>query len=327
MLDIFSNDAFSVTTLTEAMQVLPYNQSRLSQLGLFQDEPITTTDVAIENKGGLLSLIPSQVRGARPETSTQPKRTIRKIGVPHFPKDDAVMADEVQNVRAFGSDDATEAVASVVNNKLTKLKQDHEITAEWHRLGAITGQLLDADGTTVLLNLFTEYNVTETSITFVPATVNDMMLKSLAVKRAIETALNGMAYTGIRALCSPEFFDAFVTSADVKTAFQMYQESFASSDNRKGFTYAGITWEEYSLNFGATRGIAANRCRFVVEGLPGLFKRFNAPAPFMETVNTPGLPYYSKTEPMPLNMGVTLHTQSNHLHMCVVPATLIRGTL
>jgi hypothetical protein len=316
-----------MVTLTESLEILPMAYSRIGQLNLFAEEGIPTTVVAIEKQGDKLALIPANTRGTQPESGTQGKRQVRWLSVPHLPKNDTVLADSVQNVRSFGSDDQLAAVSSIVNSKMAKLKQEHELTHEWHRVGCINGIVLDADGSTQLLNLFTEYGVAETVVTFVPATVNDIMTKTLTVKRHVEDALSGLPYTRIRALCSPEFFTALVTSSDVKEAYKYFRTNFSLEDQRQGFDFGGIIWEEYNMKIGSLRGIPANTARIVVEGVPGLFQRKNAPADFMETVNTIGKPYYAKMEPLPMDKGMTLHTQSNPLHYCTLPATLIKCTL
>jgi hypothetical protein len=47
----------------------------------------------------------------------------------------------------------------------------------------------------------------------------------------------------------------------------------------------------------------------------------------METVNTLGIPYYGKIEPMPFGKGVSGEAQSNPLHLCTRPRAVIRLTL
>jgi len=262
-----------------------------------------------------------------PEYGKKDLRVVRSFNVPHLPKNDGIKAEEIQNLRAFGSNDSLDAVSSVVNNKLQSLKQDHEFTAEWHRAGAIRGVLLDADGSTTIYNMFTEFSISETNVNFPMATANSVANASRSVLRQMETALGSLVYSSIRAICSSTFYESFINSVDVKAAYDKWQDGqFFRDDQRKGFQYQGIYWEEYSASIGATPFVPANTCRFVAEGVPGLFKRFNAPADFVETVNTIGKPYYAKQEPMPFGKGVMLHTQSNPLFICLRPKTLIKGT-
>jgi hypothetical protein len=59
---------------------------------------------------------------------------------------------------------------------------------------------------------------------------------------------------------------------------------------------------------------------------PGLFRQYNAPADFVETANTIGLPRYAKQAvDQQFARWVMLHVQSNPLPICTRPRVLIRG--
>jgi hypothetical protein len=329
LLDVFSGDAFSTLSMTSAIEILPLVPNVLGGLGLFQEEGVATTSVALENKGGRLSLIPNQPRGSRQEVDKSVKRKVRNFMIPHLPFDDVLMADSVQNVRAFGSNDSLASVASVVNSKLAALKADHEATWEYHRAGALVGNLLDADGSTVIYNIFTEFGISETAIApMVAATAGSVSTGVTAAAQAVDDAVGSQGYSGIMAVCSPTFFDLFVRSADIKAAYDKWQDgAFLRQDQRISFEYGGIKWMRYSQKFGANTIIPANTARIVVQGIPGLFKRFNGPADFVEAVNTIGKPIYAKQEPMRMGKGIDIHTQSNPLHICTQPQLLIKMTI
>lgn len=63
----FTNLAFSITTLTGAMNILPINFGRTESLKLFPSKSVRFRHITIEEQNGVLSLLPTQVRGA-PET-------------------------------------------------------------------------------------------------------------------------------------------------------------------------------------------------------------------------------------------------------------------
>jgi hypothetical protein len=73
--------------------------------------------------------------------------------------------------------------------------------------------------------------------------------------------------------------------------------------------------------------VNADQAQLVPEGVPELFKSAFAPADYMETVNTLGIPYYSKLETMPFGKGVAGEAQSNPLHLCTRPLAIIRLTI
>ena len=300
--------------------------NRLGSLNLFQEEGVPTTTVALEYSGGRITLIPSQPRGTMPESEKHTKRKVRDFRIPHLPLNDNVYAEEVQNLREFGSNDSLASVSSLVNTRMANLKQNHETTWEYHRAGALCGNLLDADGSTVLYNMFTEFGISETSVTFTMATANSVRTGCLTVQQAMDDALGSQSYNGILAVCNPVFFDAFVNSVDVKAAWDKWQDGqFLRQNARTEFEYGGIQWIRYTGKLGATPFIPSGNVRFIPLGVPGLFKRYNAPGTFMETVNTIGKPSYAKIAPLKFDTGVELHTQSNPLHMCTQPAVLVKG--
>ena len=58
----------------------------------------------------------------------------------------------------------------------------------------------------------------------------------------------------------------------------------------------------------------------------GLFRQNNAPADFVETANTIGLPRYAKQAvDLQFARWVMLHVQSNPLPICTRPRVLIKG--
>lgn len=335
MLDVFRTNAYSMVSLTTAINRAPFKPSLLGSLKLFRVIGVPTTSVAIEEQNGKLSLLRAYSRGTMPLVQSSPRRTLRVFPCFHFPANDTVMADEVQGLRAFGKEDATEGVAEAVNNKLEALRANHELTHEWLRIGAVTGNVLDGDASTVLYNLFTEFGLTQTNVNFTFSSGTfDVKTAATTVIRNTEDYLGMTPYDSILALCGDQFFDSLISHASVKGAYEKWQVGTSktpftiasANEQREGFEFAGITWRNYRGAIGGTRFIATDKCRFVPVGVPDLFQVYFAPAPFMETVNTIGKPVYAKQEVMKFDTGVELHTNSNPLFMCTRPQVLIQGT-
>ena len=88
----------------------------------------------------------------------------------------------------------------------------------------------------------------------------------------------------------------------------------------------GIVFERYRGNVGGVPYVPEDRAFAVPEGVPDLFITNFAPADYMETVNTNGLPYYASQELLPHNKGVDLEAQSNPLSLCTRPGAVIKLT-
>ncbi len=242
----------------------------------------------------------------------------------HLPQRATINADEVQNVRAFGSETDEMTVQSLVNKRLVKLRRNIDTTIEWQRMGAIKGQVLDSDGS-VLLDLFQTFGLTKTTKAL-NLNVDATKVRSVVVgaKRTMEQKLGGLEYSGIRVLCSAPFFDAFVDHPAVQRAWDNFQDrAQLQEDLRGGFKFAGVYWEEYRGNISGQSFIADGKAHMVPEGVPDLFSTTYAPADYMETVNTIGLPYYAKQELAEFNKGVEIEAQSNPITFCTRPDALI----
>ena len=145
-LDIFNDDAFSVHTLTAKINEQPYRPGQISDSGLFSENSVTTTIVSIELMAGNLSLVEPSVRGGPGETIGDDKRRLIPFEVDHYQRDDSVTADEVQNVRAFGTESEVETVQGRVIEKAARHLADLDMTIEHQRVGAIKGIVTSKSG-------------------------------------------------------------------------------------------------------------------------------------------------------------------------------------
>lgn len=343
-LDIYTDEAFDVVRLTKRITDLPRVPTKIADLGLFSEEPITTTHIYIEKNANGLHLVPARARGAPGEPVHLKRGTRIPFDAFHLPQRGSVLADEVQNVKQFGlvgstptREDDVATAGKVLDLKLKKAKMQLDLTIEWQRIGAIKGKIYDYDGTTVLLDLFSEFGVTQTTVNMVlQTTTTNVRMKCVAIRRAIEAKLGGLGYSGIRALASPEFMDLLLAHPKVEEAFELPgQGAFLRSDNARNgsFEFGGIVWDEYQGSLVLSAGEGAANAVSIIEagyayayptGVADLFVTTFSPADYMEAVNSPGLPYYAKQQPMDYNKGIEFETQSNPLSICSRPDAVIK---
>lgn len=321
------NDLFSVTALTASINKLPMVPGMVGGMGLFPEKGIRTTGVSIEERAGKLVLVPNQSRSADPQPMGKPKRNLRSLKCTHLPLSGVILPEDIQDVRAFGGEatsDGLSAQAQVINDLLQSMKNSVEATREWQRVGAIRGQILDADGS-VIYNLYDEFGVTKKTSNVALTTATTNVLKAcLDSKRYSEKKLGGAMVTGFRALCGADFFDALVAHANVKAAFDNYQAAAdrLGGDMRKGFTYGGIEFIEYNVEVSAKAFIPADVAQVFPVG-SGIFETVNAPANYNEAVNTVGLPFYAKSEERSMGKGWDIEVQANPLALCYYPEALV----
>ena len=328
MLDVFRSDAFSFTELVKAINKIPHVPTRLGQMGLFNEEGVYTLTVAIEMQDGVLTLVPTGPRGSRGPAKEVQKRTVRDFRPVHLMQTVKVLADEVQGIRVFGSQTETETAMSLLTKKMAIARRDLDLTHEWQRMGALKGQVLDADATTVLYDYFTEFGVTQQTLAFdLDVDATKVRGKCTTLDRMIEDTLGGVMSSGTTALCSKEFFDALVDHPAVVDTFKYTDAATLRSNPRMSFEFGGVTFEEYRGKVGSTRFIASGEAYAFPTGVPDLFTTFYAPADYMDAVNTQGMPFYMVSEDMDYKRGIEYEVQSNPLHICTRPDAVVKLTL
>lgn len=325
--DIFNDDAFSVSALTQAMIDIPRLQTNIGDKRLFVEKGMPTLGMMVERRGSVLRLVSAQARGGPGQPVELKGSKLIHLPTLHLPQRGTMMADEVQGIRAFGSETEVESAEQRVRDKLEVAKNQIDMTMEFHRIGAIKGKVLDADGVTELMDIYDLFGMTQQSHNMVLGTAGTKVKqKVIEIKRKIQEKLGGLSYRKIRVLCSQTFFDDLTGHATVEKAFELYESnSYARTDQSgKGFEFADVIFEEYSGGIGTHKFIADGEAYAYPEGVMGLFQTWFAPADWMETVNTKGLPYYAKQKRMDYDKGVEFETQSNPLNFCSRPEAVLK---
>lgn len=338
-IDIFNNNAFNMTSITEALNNVPFQPTRLGEMNIFTPKPVRTTSVSVEEKNGALSLIATSPRGAPLDEKAREKRKIRDFRTVRIAKHDRLTADEIQGIRAFGSESELMQVVDEVNSRMngpTGLMRDVELTWENMRLGAVQGIVVDADGTTIINNWFDEFGIQQAAeINFdldAASPASGVVRKKCdQVVRQMQKAAAGAwipGRTSVHCLCGDTFWDSLVAHAEVR---QTYLNTMQAAELRGGtayqsFQYGGITFENYrGTDDGSTVSIHTDKAKFFPVN-SNAFQVAWSPAETFDYVNTPGLPVYGMVLPDDKrNAFVDLEVYSYPLFMCLRPAMLQRA--
>lgn len=339
MLEIFNQDAFSVLSMTDAINKIPFVPGRCGQLIDWAERGVTTTSIMIEEQNGVLKLLNPTPRGGPGETKAKDRRTARALVIPHYQHDDAINADEVQGVRAFGSETEVQSVQALVNQRLQDaVSLVLDPTLELQRLGAVKGVILNADGST-LYDLFSEFGVSqESTIDFNLDSSSDTgAIRGVCADATnlIADNLGGTTFSGVWAFCGKNFFKSLVANIEIRNSYKgtpmaaVLREGYAQPSGNKiygAFEFGGIVFEQYRGKNGNTPLVGDDEVRLFPVGVPGLFRTVYAPADYIETVNTVGLPRYSRQWQTPNGKRVEMESQMNALSYCTRPKVLLQGT-
>ena len=335
ILDVFEGDLFGAISLTEGIDKIPFQPTRAASL--FATEAVWSEDVAIEEEHGKLTLVPTAARGSMPEFDTEPTRLGRKYAVPHLPKNNRIMASDLESVRSFNSADRLEGVNEKVADMLASVRADHETTWEWHAIHALTTSVvLDADGTDVVYDWNAEFSITPTvvpiSLTAAATDVDSPKLAAHLIRRTILDALGGEPVGGISAYCNGPFMDQFTTHPLVTEDYNRWQDTQVSRENQayNSVDLYDIRWDEYRGSIGGVGFVdhwttPGNAAAYVYPtGTRNIFKRYNAPSPQIPFVNTRGRDIYVDQLLNKWRTAIEFYSNSNPMFINQRPACVVR---
>ncbi len=319
-------DGFTLVELSDSIRTLPTQYGKVNALGLFKWKPLRLRTVSIESMNGVLRLVPTTPWGGKAPKNTPTGRKARAFNIPHMPFEDLVEAQDVVGLRAFGTSNELDTVANQVNTKLQDMRNKLDTTLEWRKVGALKGIIYDADGTSVIENLFDAFGIPPHVVNFHldnPAT--DVRAICVNLSRWMETHLGGESSTGTTVMVSSEFFDALISHPRVEKIFLGWAaaQTMLATDLRGGFVFGGITFWEYAASVDGMAFVDPGKGHAYPLGTSNLFSTYGAPADFVETVNTMALPYYAKQRNTDFDRGIELHTQANQLPFANRPELLV----
>lgn len=334
--DIWEGDGFSMQSLTAAVNAEPHRPGQVSATGIFEEDGVTTTRVSIEMRDGKLSLVEPSERGGSGETTDDEKRRKLPFDVPHYQRDDSVLADEVQGIVRFGTTDELETLQDRVERKSMRHTRDLTMTLEHQRVGAIKGIITSKSGG-VLEDLYNRFGLAVPPAVSLELDVEATKVLTLFqdVIYSIEDTLDE-PYSGIHVFTGRDFHRELWTHKSVRETF-MYNggATVLRQDVPDVFQLGGATFERYKTGARATADlgsayIAPNEARVVPMGVPELFITRFAPPDYEETVNKMpplGVPFYAHQYRKPNGKGRNIEVQMNAISLCTRPQALRKLTL
>jgi hypothetical protein len=345
-LDIFRNDAFSVTSLRRQVANTPFIPRMLGDMGLFAPKPISTRNVLLYEEDGNVRLIPVTEIGSPDVQQIRDKGRLRALTTVRLAKMDTVRASELLGIanEALPENIRMRNAVELVNKRMSKLKSDMEATKELHRLGALQGKLLDADGTTVIYDYFAEYGVATPpviNINFSTTSEADLMmffqenvyvpmqlaLKNRAAGGFTVGALVGDYYWG-RLMRHPGFRNVYVYMQQAQ-ALARAANPLVQPNNWQEVEFAGIRWINYRGSTAGEIGIPTNQAKFFPIGAQDVFDVYWSPGETLQDITDEGKPEYPYIQPDvrdQMQAHVDIHLRAYPLYACIFPKALLSST-
>ncbi|MBF9050645.1 major capsid protein [Roseobacter sp. HKCCD9010] len=334
-MDIFNNSAFSATSLSGMVEKMDYVPQLLGSLNLFEPEPVRTRNVFVDRIEGGLTLIPTSADGAPPDVLGGEDRDAVSLRTTRLAKRFTLYAHELDGIRATGSETELMGVQREFGRRLGRIRNDMEVTHEHHRLGALQGVLLDADGSTVIYDYSAEFNeAIPAAVSFeLDVDTTDVHKKCKDIARSMARSGKGsLASASIHALAGDDFYDALISHPNVEKFYLQQQAANplreAQGQVFESFRIGGITFHNYrGTDDNATVAIPTDEAKFFPVGARDVFKVAYSPLEALQFVNTPGQSVYAINVPdRQRNMWTKGELYSYPLYMCQQPRVLRRAT-
>lgn len=332
-MDIFNAPQFSVTSLSGMVDRLPYAPTLLGSMGLFESRPVRSRTVMIDRRAGGLQLIMTSPDGAPPDVLENDDRDMVLLRTLRLAKRFTMFAYELDGIRAFGTESELQQVMVEYTHRAGRLKADMSATHEHHRLGALMGVLLDADGTTVLYDYYEDFGIAKPAVLDIDLRPTSTGLRARLGKivREIIQGSDGAINEGteIHALIGDDAYDALTSHPEVERTYLNWS---AAADLRErkiydSFKFGGIVWHNYRGAAGSPLSIPPNGIRFFPVGTRDVFVKAMAPYEGLGHLGTLGQDTYLINIPdRERDQWVKGEIYSYPLYMCQRPEVLRSAT-
>jgi len=323
LVDVFNNDAFSMASMTTAIETAPSQPRQLKDAGMFVSEPARSNIVAVEYRNGKFQIAPVDNRGDVISTDNDDDRVIRYIETKRVAKHTRLNASSLQFVTQFGSD-LTRVVAEVQTEIArrqtgpTGLMSQCENTLELMRLGALKGKVLAPSGRTIW-DFFAEFDITESPLIYLDiATLVDGNLREAIesqIVRPMQRRAAGLIFDVVDCWVGEEAWDTLMKNAEFRAT---YLATPAADRLREGtlgrvVTFAGVNFREYfGADDGASINLGADEMVFSPAGETGMYQHIKSPGEGFSDLGSLGKDWYSYTvmDPEGLERFVDLYVMT-----------------
>lgn len=299
--DVFNQNAWGVIEVQEEIvERVDFKPQLLGSMNLFTPIYSRSRMIGIVDRNGTMSLIPTSPNGAPPEELIPKGAKVRTMEAVRLAKGSTIYAIELASVAALPFAEQTVEVADEVTGRTGQIKDDLELTWENMRFGAVQGKVLDADGTTILVDWYAFWGISEpTEINFaLDVDTTDVRKKCRDVKRSMQKAAKGVwtPSTKVGALVGDTFFDMLVNHPQIKET-KLGTEKAPTIENIEGYSsieIEGIVFINYQgTDDGTTIAVGSEKARFFPIGARGAFQVGWAPASeFKPYLNKRGREFY-----------------------------------
>lgn len=334
-------NSFKTAEFVEAIRSLPLQYGYINSLNLFDMKSTGQSAVVFDKDETTVTLLPQVKRGDKAATQGGGRRADTfALSLAYFKHGDRLTGEDIQGHRQVGSD-MQETLARATAEKLADMRLKWDQTKEYMQLQAMKGVFKTPDGT-VVADMFSEFNETQIEVDFLLGTSTTNLDGKIAeLKRQIaKNVKNGGAIGGVEVLVDPTFFERLVNHAQIKNAYQFYQNSgkqalrddlaeYMKWGIMDHFEHRGVNFVSYDATFNLPDGttevaFAENTGLAVAKGVRDLFRGYWGPSNKLSAANEPGQEIFFRSYADERDEFVDLELESAPLFVATKPKSLIK---
>lgn len=321
-----------VADYTQAIREVPQVKNKVTNLGLFESEGLTTSTAIIDIDGYEIGVLGTHSRRSPAKRMKHENAKQLPIIIPHIELEDYIYPEDVEGKRMPGSQEE-DKLTRVRAKRLAQLSGNIDLTHEYMRLSAVKGKTKDGAGK-VLFDAYAQLGESQKTVDFDMSGTTGLKSTLLDIKRHIEDSnKSGGMINEIICLCSSSFFNALVNNAEIAEVYsnQAGITNPLKDDLRAGFVYEGIYFIEYGgsvvLENGNTEAMIEDKTAyFLPRGIQGMFREYYAPKTDMNYVNTEGVSKYASEFSHPEGKWLKLSAETNPLMINTRPQMVVKMT-
>lgn len=334
VMNIFDHAAFRTAELNEKVVTrVDHKPDLLGRLGIFEPIYSRSRTILIANTSRGLKLIPTSEIGAPPKELNLDPTQLRPFQTTRLTEGSTIYAESLQGVMNLPFSEQVKEVGKEIADRTQHISDDMELTWEHMRLGAITGKVYDADGTTLINDWYQQWGMAQPAeINFDLGNANgDLRKKFRDLKRQMQKLAKGVWTTRTRVygLAGDEFYDGVVNHPQYKET-RLNNNRSKELEDIEGYdsiTFEGVTLINYrGTDDGTTMAVDTDKVKFFPVGARGAFQVGWAPAEFFPYVNQRGRDKYMLLlKDLQRDAWRRVELYSYPLFICTRPEMLLRG--
>lgn len=293
------NGDFTVLDYTELTELFPRIPKFLDSLGIFGEAFYGSTTIAqVERVEDQVDDIQATSRGGDRQFVGKESAIMRNFTQPYFTLDGKFTAQDIQDLKEYGSPDMPMTMQSRINRTRTRIAKGHAVLRERARYAALKGNSYAPNFPQAQYDYAVEFGVTakvkpQVGIDFTDLTVDPRTTIEQEARQHIQkyAGNQGDAYQVI-AICGSKFFDGLKDHPLTREAYSGYASASEPLRQRLGGDMINRSWETEGVTYledfmGVQLGeIATDEVWFLPLGIQDMFQTHFAPADHKDYANT-----------------------------------------